>query len=89
MAKRSLVARIASGGARFQKCLQRQFYHFLRRSRLRWGYTHHFTRPLDRLTRAVSSAATTMQIQFFDHLIMGTPAEGRAGYFSFKEAGLL
>ena len=26
-----------------------------------------------------------MQIQFLDHLIMGAPAEGRAGYFSFKE----
>jgi hypothetical protein len=42
-----------------------------------------------RLTRAVSLAASTMQIQFLDHLIMGAPAEGRAGYFSFKEAGLL
>ena len=42
-----------------------------------------------RLTRSVSLAASTMQIQFLDHLIMGAPAEGRAGYFSFKEAGLL
>jgi DNA repair protein RadC len=42
-----------------------------------------------RLTHSVSLAATTMQIQFLDHLIMGAPAEGRAGYFSFKEAGLL
>jgi DNA repair protein RadC len=41
-----------------------------------------------RLTRA-SLAATTMQIQLLDHLIMGAPADGRAGYFSFKEAGLL
>jgi hypothetical protein len=23
------------------------------------------------------------------HLIMGVPADGRAGYFSFKEAGFL
>jgi hypothetical protein len=30
-----------------------------------------------------------MQIQFLDHLIMGAPADCRAGYFSFKEAGLL
>jgi hypothetical protein len=30
-----------------------------------------------------------MQIQSLDHLIMGAPAEGRTGYFSFKEAGLL
>jgi hypothetical protein len=41
------------------------------------------------LTRAVSLAATTVQIQFLDHLIMGAPTEDRAGYFSFKEAGLL
>jgi DNA repair protein RadC len=42
-----------------------------------------------RLTRTASLAATTMQIQMLDHLIMGAPAAGRAGYFSFKEAGLL
>jgi RadC-like JAB domain len=42
-----------------------------------------------RLTRSVSLAASTMQIQFLDHLIMGAPADCRAGYFSFKEAGLL
>jgi DNA repair protein RadC len=42
-----------------------------------------------RLTRAASLAATTRQIQLLDHLIMGAPADGRAGYFSFKEAGLL
>jgi DNA repair protein RadC len=42
-----------------------------------------------RLTRAASLAATTMEIQLLDHLIRGAPADGRAGYFSFKEAGLL
>jgi DNA repair protein RadC len=42
-----------------------------------------------RLTRAASLAATTMQIQLLDHLIMGASADGCAGYFSFKEAGLL
>jgi DNA repair protein RadC len=41
------------------------------------------------LTRAASLAATTMQIQMLDHLIMAAPADGRAGYFSFKEVGLL
>jgi DNA repair protein RadC len=45
--------------------------------------------PLATRTHAVSLAATTMQIQLLDHLIMGAPADGRAGYFSFKEAGLL
>jgi DNA repair protein RadC len=42
-----------------------------------------------RLTHSVNMAASTMQIQFLDHLIMGAPAEGRVGYFSFKEADLL
>jgi RadC-like JAB domain len=44
-----------------------------------------------RLTHSVNMAASTMQIQFLDHLIMGAPAEvdACAGYFSFKEAGLL
>jgi DNA repair protein RadC len=42
-----------------------------------------------RLTHSVNMAASTMQIQFLDHLIIGAPAEGRAAYFSFKEAGLL
>ena len=42
-----------------------------------------------RLTRGASLAATTMQIQLLDHLIMGAPAEGRAGYFSFRKSGLL
>ena len=46
-----------------------------------------FTRRVDenrRLTRAASLAATTMQIQLLDHLIMGAPAECRAGYFSSR-----
>jgi len=30
-----------------------------------------------------------LQIQFLDHIILGSPQEGRAGYFSFKEAGIL
>jgi hypothetical protein len=31
-----------------------------------------------------------IQIQMLvPHLIMGVPADGRAGYFSFKEAGFL
>ena len=49
----------------------------------------HLATRTDRLTRAVSLAASTMQIQLLDHLIMGAPSDGRAGYFSFKEAGLL
>jgi hypothetical protein len=29
------------------------------------------------------------QIQFLDHIILGSPQEGHAGYFSFKEAGMI
>jgi DNA repair protein RadC len=41
------------------------------------------------LTRTASLAATTMQIQLLDHLIMAPRPDGRGGYFSFKEVGLL
>jgi len=30
-----------------------------------------------------------MHIQMLDHVIIGAPADGRSGYFSFKETGLL
>ena len=30
-----------------------------------------------------------MQIQMLDHVIVGAPAIGRAGYFSFKEVGVI
>jgi DNA repair protein RadC len=42
-----------------------------------------------RLTRRVSDVSRLIDIKMLDHVIMGTPAEGRSGYFSFKEAGLL
>ncbi len=41
------------------------------------------------LTRRLREAAELLQIRLLDHLILGAPAEGRAPYFSFKEAGLL
>jgi DNA repair protein RadC len=50
------------------------------------------TAPSDadlRLTRRVAECAHMLQIQFLDHIIVGSPAEGRPGYFSFKEAGML
>jgi len=34
-------------------------------------------------------AAELLQIKLLDHIIIGAPAEGRAAYFSFKEAGVL
>ena len=42
-----------------------------------------------RLTRRVSECARLLQIQFLDHVILGSSQEGRTGYFSFKEAGIL
>jgi DNA repair protein RadC len=42
-----------------------------------------------RLTRKVGEAARLLQIQMLDHLICGAANNGKPGYFSFKEAGLL
>ena len=42
-----------------------------------------------RMTRSISAAASVIHIQMLDHVIIGAPVDGRSGYFSFKEAGLL
>ena len=42
-----------------------------------------------RLTRRVAECARMLQIQFLDHLVVGSPQADRPGYFSFKEAGIL
>lgn len=42
-----------------------------------------------RLTRQLSEAARLLQINFLDHVILGTPDGGRSPYFSFREAGCL
>ena len=42
-----------------------------------------------RLTRRIAECARMLQVQFVDHLIVGSPQDGRPGYFSFKEAGIL
>ena len=42
-----------------------------------------------RLTRRISEAARILQIQLIDHVIIGQPMNGRQGYFSFKEAGMI
>jgi RadC-like JAB domain len=39
--------------------------------------------------KRVSEVSRFIDIKMLDHVIMGTPAGGRSGYFSFKEAGLL
>jgi len=41
------------------------------------------------LTRRLAEAAELLQIKLLDHIIIGAPREGSAGYFSFKEAGVL
>jgi len=41
------------------------------------------------LTRRLAEAAELLQIKLLDHIIIGAPANGSGGYFSFKEAGLL
>jgi DNA repair protein RadC len=41
------------------------------------------------LTRRLAEAAELLQIKLLDHVIIGSPADGRAPYFSFKEAGVL
>lgn len=42
-----------------------------------------------RFTTRVAEAAGLMQVKMVDHVIIGAPAAGRSGYFSFREAGLL
>ena len=41
------------------------------------------------LTRRLAEAAELLQIRLLDHIIIGAPSEQGAGYFSFKEAGVL
>lgn len=41
------------------------------------------------LTRRLADAAELLQIKLLDHIIIGTPQDGSAPYFSFKEAGVL
>lgn len=42
-----------------------------------------------RLTRRILEAAELLRINLIDHIIVGTPEEGRQPYFSFKENRLL
>ncbi len=41
------------------------------------------------LTRRLAEAAELLQVKLLDHIIIGAPSEQGAGYFSFKEAGVL
>lgn len=42
-----------------------------------------------RLTRRIAEAARLLEVDFIDHIIIGSPGEARQPYFSFKEAGFL
>ena len=41
------------------------------------------------VTQRVNDAAELMQLRFLDHVIIGRPGEGRSGYYSFREAGIV
>ena len=47
------------------------------------------SRADESITRRLKEAAALLQIPLFDHVIAGKPEPGRAGYFSFREAGLI
>jgi DNA repair protein RadC len=42
-----------------------------------------------RLTRRLAEGGRILLINMLDHVIVGQPFDGRPGYFSFKEAGIL
>ena len=42
-----------------------------------------------RLTRRLAEGARILQINMVDHVIVGQSFDGRPGYFSFKEAGVI
>lgn len=42
-----------------------------------------------RLTSALREASNLLQINFIDHVILGSAGEGRLPYFSFRDSGLL
>lgn len=42
-----------------------------------------------RLTRRLAEAAQLLQITLLDHVIIGSPNDGKPSFYSFKEAGIL
>ncbi|MEO6738758.1 MAG: DNA repair protein RadC [Chthoniobacteraceae bacterium] len=42
-----------------------------------------------RVTIRMAEAAKMLQVNFFDHIILGSPAGERPPYFSFREAGVI
>ena len=54
----------------------------------RWYALRHTTAS-PRSVGDIVRAGQVLKIDVLDHVIIGSPAEGRAAYFSFKEAGVL
>jgi DNA repair protein RadC len=42
-----------------------------------------------RLTKNIREAASILQINLLDHVIVGSPGKSRPAYFSFREVGIL
>ena len=42
-----------------------------------------------RVTLRMAEAAKMLQVNFFDHVILGSPSAGHAPYFSFRETGVI
>ncbi len=42
-----------------------------------------------RVTMRMAEAAKMLQVNFFDHMILGSPSTEHAPYFSFREAGVI
>lgn len=47
------------------------------------------SRPDRELTKRLAAAASLVQVELLDHIIIGRPSESHDSYFSFREAGLL
>lgn len=47
------------------------------------------SRADEQITRTLVDLAKTMQVHFFDHIIIGRPSEGRPGFYSFRAAGII
>lgn len=47
------------------------------------------SRADEQITRRIQDAADLLGVKFFDHIVIGRPASGREGYFSFREHGMI
>jgi DNA repair protein RadC len=47
------------------------------------------SRSDESITRRLVEVSKLMQVHLLDHVIIGRPSEGRLGYYSFREAGLV